>query len=270
MIARVTKANDLKNCFRIMLTLALLVLGQQTMAQLQLADSSNWQLATGLAGRYNGGNFKRFIISPDLTVAYQNRSYSFGFSSATRYTYGTFGSFITERDLLSRNFVYYNQKQRVHPFMMAWVQTYELSRLALRQQYGIGLTLAALRQRNHQLKTSLMASVEFNKFNGSRLTILDQVTDGQYQTIRATAYVSGQHKFNQGLLAFNYECYWQPSVQQFDNQRLFIDAGFSWLMTKQLALKLSYQYDYSSVRVLGLEPVDELFVFGLNYRLINQ
>lgn len=265
----ILKKQTAKSLLILIIGVTALLTSHNSIAQLQLADSSRWQLATGLSGRYNGGNFKRFIISPDLAVNYQNKAMTLGFSSATRYTYGTFGKLITERDLLSRNFAYYNQKALVHPFMMSWIQTYELSRLLLRQQYGIGATLAAIRTRNHQVKASLMASIEVNKYNGTQLTILSEIRDGHYQTARATAYLSGQHKFINQSLTLNYECYWQPSVQQFDNQRIFIDGSLNWLITKALSLKLAYQYDYSSVRLVGLEPVDELFVFGLNYRLIN-
>lgn len=237
--------------------------------QLQEADTASWQFNAALTGRLNTGNVERFLISPDISLTHIAKSKKYGFALGERYTYGTFGKFRTENDLLSRNFFYLNPNKRFYPYAMLWMQTHKGQQLQFRYQAGIGITYVPLRKNGQLIKLSLTGTFEQNNYNATLLTI-ENTTAGQYNTFRATGRIYGNHRIAKNLLEFYYEGYFQQSVSNAKNWRIYAEAGLNIKVIKGFSMKSYLSYEYQTVHVLAVKPNDLILTFGLNYRLVGK
>lgn len=235
-------------------------------AQLQETDTSRWQLNVSLSGKLNTGNIQRFIITPEINVTHIARNKKWGVALGERYTYGTFAKRRTENDVLSRNFLYLFPEKRIYPFVMLWMNTHKGQELRFRYQAGVGVTFVPLQKRKHTIKLSLTASYEQNWYNEAGIININDLSTSRYNTFRATFRLAGNHLFAKDLILLYYESYFQQSLQQRRNFRLFAEGGLNVKVFKGLGIKTFVSYEYQTAHLETEKDYDLIFNFGLNYR----
>lgn len=239
-------------------------------AQLDVSDTSRWQCNANVSLRLNSGNVERTIVTPEANVAHIQRNKVWGFSARQRYTYGTFGSFKTEDDLLSRNFLYLFPEKRVYPYVMTWFQTHERQRLAFRYQVGPGITFVPLQRGTHVIKWSVTATYEHNTYRQAGLTYIEDIDVKRYEVFRATARVFGSHTFSQSIVSLYYELLFQQALEDGDNWRIFFESGVSTRISHGFSMRTYLNYEYQQVHVITEEPRDLILSVGLNYRVVGK
>lgn len=252
----------------LVLMLGLWSLAQQAMAQLQEGDTARYRLNLSGHLRYNSGNFERLLTGGELALKSQDNGGNWVALTSTRYTYGTFGKSVTEDDWFSRHYVYHRPRAAVYPFAMHWWQRSRLMLLDSRHQLGAGLTVALLRRQGHVLKLSAMGSWEQNQFARPGLTLLGDDLSSGFNTWRGTVRIQGNHRWQ--YLRLGYEAYLQPALDDWSNNRAYIDANVQVPLHKALALRLAYTWEYNTVHVRQLKPQDALLTLGLNLDLQAQ
>lgn len=237
------------------------------MAQLNESDTARWQVNSNLSVRLNTGNVERLIITPELNAAHLPRRKTWGFSARQRFTYGTFGAFRTENDLLSRNFLYLYPTRRIYPYLMVWLQTHALQMLDFRYQAGLGITVVPLRKNQHVIKLSATATHEQNWYRERGLQHLDNPMALHYAVFRITARVYGSHSFSQQAVSIYYECLFQQATDNENNWRVFAESGITSRITKQFSMRTYINYEYQQVHLLTRKPHDLVLNVGLNYQV---
>ncbi len=235
-------------------------------AQLQETDTSHWQANLNISGRLNTGNFERFLVAPEVNIAHLDRQAKFGMALGQRYTYGTFGDYRSENDLLSRNFIYWKPRSRVYPYFMAWFQKHERQQLLFRYQVGPGVTYALIRKKAQVFKVSLTATFEQNRYKNDSLSYIKDQSAAKYEALRATLRIAGNHLIASGLANFYYEGYFQQAVDNKENWRVFAEGGITIKMIRGFGTRIFATYEYQKVLVKGQKPNDLIFNFGLNYK----
>lgn len=91
------------------------------MCQISESDTSSIMLNLGANGTYVSGNVERLLIMPNVDFIIKNGNLTF--FTSNRYQYGTLGKITTERDLLSRNFIYFYPKNEFYAYLMGWIET---------------------------------------------------------------------------------------------------------------------------------------------------
>lgn len=236
------------------------------LAQLSESDTARWTLTVNLSGRLNKGNVERFIITPEVNLTHVDSARSYGFASGNRYTYGTFGAFKSENDWLSRNFFYLKPQAKFYPFAMLWVQTHERQKLRFRYQAGAGITWAAVRKPGDVLKLSLTGTYESNRYRASGLTIIKDPQAKNYNVVRGTLRVAGNHLLAQRVVNLYYECYFQQALNNARNWRVFAEGGVNVRVIGGFGMRVFSTYEYQQVHIATEKPYDLIFNFGLSYR----
>jgi len=239
-------------------------------AQLNEADTSAWQTEGNLSLKLNTGNVERLIITPELNVAHVSNAKTWGCSARERYTYGTFGNVISERDLLSRNFVYYRPEQRFYPYLMLWFQTHERQRLGFRYQAGAGVTWGTLRSKQQLLKISATITCEGNDYKEGNLTLMADTLVTGYQTFRITGRVFGSHVVVNDVMNGYYEALFQQALDNAGNWRVFAESGINIRVTKAFAMRTYMNYEYQTVHVRTERPADLILNVGASYRFLSK
>lgn len=239
------------------------LLSGSAIAQLTEADTLRYRTQVALQGRYNFGNFERLITTAEGAVLVQTAERQWSVLNQTRYTYGTFGTAVTENDWLVRSYAYWHGGARLYPYLMHWWQRTKLAALGSRHQLGMGGTYVPLKSRNHVLKVSLMGSVETNQYDRPGLSLEAEQNTNQYQTVRGTLRLAGMHQV--ASMKLGYELYIQPSVLHWADRRLFADAYLQAPLLPHLQLKLAYTYEHNTMHVNSLKPQDGLATAGIVY-----
>ncbi|MFN8277002.1 MAG: DUF481 domain-containing protein [Chitinophagales bacterium] len=252
------------------LSVLLLIVDLPCHAQLEESDTARWQFNGGLSLKLNTGNVDRMIITPEANVAHVSKSKLWGFSARERYTFGTFGKYHTENDLLLRNFIYFIPEKRVYPYVMAWFQTHERQRLLFRYQIGPGVTVVPLRRSGQIIKLSATATYEQNWYKEDSLVFLGDYTRKQYGTFRATVRLFGSHWAVKKVLWLYYEVLFQQSLTNINNWRIFAEGGVNAQLPKGFSMRTYVSYEYQQVHVKSEKPNDLILNVGVNYRISSR
>lgn len=247
--------------------MALLFHTGNAMAQLEEGDTARWQFNANLSLRLNAGNVERLIVTPEANMAHVSNNQSWGFSARQRYTYGTFGSFRSENDFLSRNFIYLHPSKRIYPYFMAWFHTHERQRLAFRYQAGPGITFVPFRKRQQLVKLSATLTHEYNRYRQGNLEYIDDAAATSYSTFRATGRLFGSHSFAQGNASVYYELLYQQSLNNGSNWRIFSESGLNVRIVRGFSMRTYVNYEYHRVHVRTQRPNDLVLNVGVNYRV---
>lgn len=255
---------------KLVIAVAVFCFTKMVTAQLSESDTARWQFSSSVTGMLAKGNLERFILTTDANVSHVSRNKLFGFSSGNRYSFGTFGKYRTENNVMSRNFIYLLPEKRFYPYIMLWLTRHEQQQLNFRYQVGAGGTAVALRKKEQLIKVSLTITYEDNYFRQSNLTYLGDTAQKKYDTWRATVRLFGRHRFAKNIVELYYEAWFQQSLTNIRNWRVFVEGGLNVKVYKGLSVKSFVNYEYQTVHIQKLKPGDILFNFGVNYKWVSK
>lgn len=255
---------------KLKLIFILLCLATLAMAQFEESDTARWNFNSIVSVKLNTGNVERFIVTPEANVAHISKDKLWGFTARERYTYGTFGKYWTENDLLSRNFIYLLPDRRIYPYIMAWFQTHEGELLKFRYQLGPGVTFVPLKKKHQIIKLSLTATFEQNWFKARGLTYFADSSVNSYNTFRWTARIFGTHSIVPKIMDLYYEFLFQQSLIKAHDWRVFLESGINVRVIRGLSLRTFINYDYQTIHQLQVKPNDLILNVGINYKVSSK
>lgn len=249
------------------LAAGLMLLTVSASAQLREADTLAFGYRFGISGNRLTGNVERLLLisTAELVSAHER----WAIRSSNTWQYGTFGSANTENDLLSRNFIYLNQKKTIYPYWMIWLETNRRRDFAFRYQAGPGLSWAVLRAARHQLKLSLTATWEQTWYNNPFNESTAYPHADAINTFRATARLYGHHDLLGGKLRLRYETWAQASLSYADNWRVYSELFLEYPLYKSLAWRSGYTAYWESVVPAGVAERDSMLTFGFSLANFN-
>lgn len=232
-------------------------------AQLREADTLRWQANLRADGTWSTGNVRRFVSLFGGEVLYLPARW--GVKSANTYQYGTFAGRVSENDFASRNFWYWQPRQRVYPFAMAWWERSHRQQVDVRWQAGGGATWRILAGKRNGLRLSLSNTYERSTFRRSDFTDSRYRGNSTWDTWRATARLAGTHQLTSGGLLLTHESWFQQSLRDRGNYRTYAQANLSVPVSTHLRLSASVMHTYESVHLNRIRPDDTLVLFGLRW-----
>lgn len=237
------------------------VSAQMTDALARLADTVRNVAATvSLNGTYSAGTIDRTLILAGVDVAAIGRL--FGVTSSTSFTYGTFGTYVTERDLLTKNFFFVAPQERWYPFVMVWYERGLRRAIEHRLQPALGGTWVALQDTIGWIRLSASMAPEFTDFRSPLPDGRSSIT--VYRAIgRVAAWIrTSDHRF-----AADLECWVQPNVEDLSDVRAYANVSFSVKIVDELRLRANTTWIREPYVPSTVQPEDLLITFGLSYTL---
>lgn len=248
-MARLPKSISLKST---LLSIALLGIGVEAIAQLTDIDTVGFQLRLSSQASLLTGNVDRLLLMPAAEIAVVRQTW--GVKTSNTYQYGTFAKRKTEDDIVSRNFIYLFPKSFFYPYVMLWLERNFRRGIDFRHQEGIGASYVLFTEESYRLKLSLTLTRENSTFK----------TGHSLATTRLTARLLGKHVLFDGNLRLRYELWIQPSLEASKNVRAHIDGVFETPLSKHLSLLASLNFTRESVVLPGIRENDALVLFGVS------
>lgn len=237
---------------------------QSLKAQLLERDTARWSYALASGFFLSRGNVDRVLWKSDASLKHVQPDW--GFSSDNTYLHGSFGGFRTERDFVSRNFLYLRPKARIYPYLMGWLETNLRRKIDFRYQLGPGATLAFLKKENTLLKLSLTATYEHTDFKNGNFVNAEPQVSGAIATWRLTGRLFGYHGLFQDKLRLQYEFWYQQSPEFQENYRYHTEVSVQAPVSKAFSVKINLNYAFENVALEGVKQGDLLWTMGLNFK----
>ncbi len=245
--------------YRLLAAFALLLVSSPLFAQLNEADTTHWQYRLTATGIILGGNLNDFVASGRAELAHNAPQW--GVFSGTSYAYKNREHEVIADDITSRTILYYGQRRRVYPFLLATAVKSLRRGIDFQYQVGPGLSYRLLADRHNFLRIGGAITYESSRYEG---TAFDNYT-GMGHVINKTrllTFVAGSQVLQGGRLRLVYELNWQPSLQT-NNTRIVGLAGVELPVGRYVALRGNLEYIYENVVLANRSTYDLLLTFGM-------
>ncbi len=239
---------------------------QNTFAQLNESDTTNFQLRVGVTGVWQQGNVELVVLRSRLEMV-TNGKKSLVFKTQNNSLYQEFSGFKADNDLNNRNFLYFKPQNRFYPFALLYVQTNFRRKIDYRWFGGGGATWQFVRKSHSNLKLSGGFLYENTRFLGNQFNETFYNGSQNIALWRATIYLAGWHRIFGHKLKFFYNAYWQPAFEQVANNRMQADVGLELPMWKGLNFQMEYLLSYEQVVAQKVKELDRILTFGLSYQI---
>jgi hypothetical protein len=241
-----------------LIIIALTIGSGSVTAQLTDQDTAALRAELSLAGSFSQGTVDRTLIVSGLDIAARDEAW--GVRSTNTFTYGTFASTVTDRDLLSRTFVYAWPGATVYPYAMLWAERGIRRAIDVRWQPGVGVTWVPWRDTLGSVRLSATASHEWTEY---ARPLADGAAD--VSAWRGIMRLAAEVRDVQDVVRFRAEGWVQPRLDDLADLRSFIDASLSVRVAGALRCRLAYTYIREHEVPSGASPMDVYASVGLTY-----
>lgn len=227
-------------------------------AQLSDRDTIALRITASLTGSVSTGTVDRTLVISGLDVS--ARAADFGMRTTNAYTYGTFGTATTERDLLSRTFLYAWPSSSVYPYVMLWCERGIRRSIDVRVQPGLGVTWRTWQDSTFSVKVSATLSHDATTF-------MRALEDGTISTARwrGIARCALQYGSARDAVQADLELWTQPALDARPDPRTFIDAAITVRLWKDLRLRTAMTYLDEPAVPRGTSQHDLFATIGCSY-----
>lgn len=230
------------------------------LARLSEGDSTGIALTASVGGSYSAGTIERTLVLTGLDVAVIERNV--GITSSSNFTYGTFGPYVTERDLLTKNFFFLSPRERWYPFVMFWYERGLRRAIDHRLQPALGGTWVALQDSIGWIRFSASMAPEFTEWSTPLADGRSSIT-----VYRAIGRIAAMVRSTDNLFDLEIEAWAQPNVEDLSDVRAYARSSVSMKIFRSLRLRAAGTWMYEPYVPSTVEPEDLLITFGLSYTL---
>lgn len=236
-----------------------------TNGQINESDSLKFKANLQLTGFFQTGNVETIIFRAKSDVSFTPWKNAV-FKTQNSYVYQEFGEVKADEDILSLNFLYFNPKKKIYPFVLGFFSTNFRREINSRYLVGGGFTYNIYQKNKNWLKASLSSEYENTEFKNTNFN--ESVYDGSknINTIRGTVWVNGKYFLFKDKLIFTHESFFQPSLEESDNYRWQADFGIELPVWKFLNFKINYLHTFESIVVANQKREDSFLTFGFTLK----
>lgn len=188
----------------------LLFFSSTLFAQKKESDSLNFKADLSITGFWQTGNVETIIFRAKSNFSFKPTE-KFTFKTINSYVYQEFGREKADEDILSLNFLYFNQDKKIHPFLLGFISTNFRREIDLRYLLGAGVTYQLIKNKDDWLKFSLSSEYEKTTFGSTNFNRVAFNGNEIIQILRATFWVSGRYSLFKNKMILTHENYYQPS-----------------------------------------------------------
>lgn len=234
-------------------------------AQINESDTLKFQLRATLTGNFQRGNVNVTSIRSKLDFSYSPLN-NWVFKSQNSSLYQSFAA-KADNDIFSRNFLYFNPKNRIYPYAISFISTNYRRKINSRLFAGVGGTWQVVNQKHHILKLSANAVYENTKFNGSTFNFSELNGADESRVWRGTVFLTGLHNLFEKYIRLYYDAFWQPAFANSNDYRYEYEIGLDFPVWKGFSFNCLYSYKHENVVVNKIKQDDKMLTFGIAYNI---
>jgi len=231
-------------------------------AQLNESDTVQLQLRASLTGMRQAGNVDFFSLSSSLVASTHLGPFAFKSQNSVRYQ--AFAGNATDNDLDTRNFLYYNCRKTVYPYLYGIASSNFRRQISMRYLFGAGMTAQILQKPEHVVKIGASVCYEQSTFTENSFNFDAYDGNAVVPLGRGTLWLYGTHRWSDQVHFF-YEAFGQPAFSDLNNYRIHAQLGLDVKLIQNLSLSASYLWNREQLVVEGIQQDDQILTFGLSY-----
>lgn len=238
-------------------------------AQMNESDPLSFKADLSITGFWQGGNVETLILRTKSGISFKPLK-KWIFKTQNSYVFQEFGKKKADADFLSLNFLYVNPERILYPLILGFVSTNFRREIELRSLFGVGITYQLINQAKDQhknwLKLSLSGEYEQTRFKRPDFNLIEYNNNRNMNTFRSTLWVNGNYHLFKKKLIFKHEMYFQPSLEDRNNYRWWVDVAIEFPLWKYLNFKVNYLRSYENIVISNQRQKDEFLTFGLKLK----
>lgn len=234
-------------------------------AQTKENDSLKLRADLSLTGFWQSGNVDTWIFRAKSEVSFRTWGNT-AFKTKNSYVYQAFDKEKADEDILSLNFLEFNPRRKIYPFVLGFFSTNFRREIEYRYLLGAGATFKILNKKNYELKASTSLEYENTDFNRTAFNVPDYNGSESIDTFRGTLWIYGKYQLFKNKVVFSHESYVQPSLERINNYRWRTDISLEIPVWKYLNFKINYIQVLESIVVEDQSRVDRFLTFGFNIK----
>jgi len=234
-------------------------------AQINESDTLAIKARLALTGFWQGGNVQTLIFRARSDVSYRPWK-KWVFKTQNSYVYQEFGREKADEDILSLNFLYFEPKRSVYPFVLGFVSTNFRRAIDLRYLLGGGATFQIFNHKKNWLKCSISSEYERTNFGETNFNRAEYDGSQTINTMRGTIWINGKYHLVKEKIILTHESYFQPSILEADNYRWQADVGLELPISKHLNFKINYIHTFESIVIASQQEEDQFLTFGFTVK----
>lgn len=247
------------------IVLFLIFIPYLSFSQINESDTLNFKAKLSVTGLWQGGNVETIIFRASSDISFKAFEKAV-FKTRNSYTYQEFGKEKADEDILSLNFLYLNPEKKIYPQLLGFVSTNYRRKIDLRYLFGAGFTFQLYKNKKNLLKLSLTTEYENTHFDQTDFNKDDYDGSDEINTLRGTIWINGKFNLLKERLIFNYETYFQPSLQKANNFRYQGNISVEMPIIKYLNFKVNYLRTFESIVIEGQKQEDRFLTFGFTVK----
>jgi len=234
-------------------------------AQTKEKDSLKLKADLSVTGFWQGGNVDTWIFRAKSEVSFKTWNNTL-FKTKNSYIYQAFDKEKADEDILSLNFLEFNPKRKIYPFVIGFFSTNFRREINYRYLFGGGVSFKILNKKNYELKVSTSVEYENTDFNETTFNVPFFNGSESIETFRGTLWIYGKYQLFDKKIVLSHESYVQPSLERIDNYRWRADVSLEMPVWKYLSFKINYIHVLESIVVIDQSRVDRFLTFGFNIK----
>ncbi|MCR9013936.1 DUF481 domain-containing protein [Aquiflexum gelatinilyticum] len=235
-------------------------------AQLDESDSAKNQVRLVLNGNRQKGNVNIAMVRGRMDFLFRINP-DFIFKTQNSLLYQEFFEKKADRDIFSRNYLYFKPQNRFYPYAIGYVSTNFRRRIDHRYFAGIGVTWQMILTGLHSVKLSTNTIYESTVFDSQVFNFPEFDGKDNIRLWRQSIYLRGIHRIFEKKLTVFYDAFWQPHLLRTKNFRYQANIGLDFPVWKGFNLNVNYLLGFENVVAEKVLQRDSIFSFGLSYQI---
>ena len=221
----------------------------------------------GLNGIIYDGNVNRVLLINTLGYVLNNEKRNFQVLSFDSYVYGTVGSFKTENDFRSANYLILNANKKFNPVFSFFYEKIKLKGIDALVKPAVGIQYQLVTNKNLIMRPQLMVGYAWQNYAGSNFTDFDN--NGEESINGANANLALYTVYNTfgGRLNFILFGIYQMGIEESKQRRLWFDLKAQIPVWKVLFVRLSLNNYFENIALEGRQKNDFSFNYGIGVKL---
>ncbi len=218
----------------------------------------------GITANLNKGNLDQILLGSNVLLSKSNKNIGFRFKSITFHQWLLGNNF--DEDYYPNLVFFVKPLAKISPYTIARYEQSKRRGLDHREMIGAGISFLFEKQALHTFRLSTNLMYEMTTFTADNVSLIGNLSDKQRKIWRITGFLNAQHRFLKDNLHLNYEIWFQPTINNFNDFRGQIDLNLDNRLSKSLFLRMKLFYFYESVLPSNLKNGDLRASFGFVFK----
>ncbi|MBP2831852.1 DUF481 domain-containing protein [Aquimarina sp. U1-2] len=227
-------------------------------------DTIKWSYDISTSGFFSDDGATRLLVNNNGLL--KTASSNFQNRLVLNYQFGKVGERWQENDFLAYNAFRLRPEKKTFPIAVGGIETSRTRDIDFRFFIGLGGGIEVIDKKTVFAEFTLAGWYERTNYGDTDFN-RDEIDGSSIRSVwRMSPRVRGDVKLNENQLIFEFEGWIQPTIDDFEDYRSFVNSSFLIQMVKKLYFKIGWLATYESYVLQGRNQWDSIITLGITYK----